>query len=75
MDASLDTLVNNLGHGEINIVKRMATNGEQIKMLLHKGVFSYEYSNSWERLRNTFLPTTEDVKKNNYQHPEGVATN
>ena len=58
MGTSLDNLVNNLPKNAFYNVKRYYT-GDKLSLLTRKGVYSYEYMNSLERLKETQLPPKE----------------
>ena len=58
MAASLDKLVNNLPKDDFNNVKRYYTD-DKLSLLTRKGVYTYEYMNSLERLKETQLPPRE----------------
>ena len=80
MSASLSSLVDNLS--EIN--KKESVN-ELIKkfpaLLLKKGVYPYEYMDSWERFNEALLPSKEsfyselhkeDITDEDYNHAKKI---
>ena len=49
MSSSLDALVNNLAKGGHEFWGFESYNPEQKKLLIRKGVYPYEYMDSWEK--------------------------
>ncbi|XP_037921320.1 uncharacterized protein LOC119658124 [Hermetia illucens] len=81
MHSSLDALVNNLAHKDLKTVSGVYGDGEKFSLLTRKGVFPYEYINSWDRLNETSLPSREkffnkmsntECKEADYQHALNV---
>ena len=77
MTSSLDQLVGNL---EKDQFKNLGDHfeGEQLELMQRKGVYSYDYVNSLERLNETSLPLKEefynklnntDISDEDYQYP------
>ncbi|XP_037921377.1 uncharacterized protein LOC119658182 [Hermetia illucens] len=81
MHSSLDALVNNLAHKDLKTVSGVYGDSEKLSLLTRKGVFPYEYINSWDRLNETSLPSREkffnkmsntECKEADYQHALNV---
>lgn len=81
MAASLETLASNLT--DLNILPTQFTTltNNQETLLRRKGVFPYDYIDSWEKLEETNLPpkidffnnmTMEHISDENYQHAQNV---
>lgn len=51
LPASLDSLVKNLSKETFEHIKELAENEEQLDLLCQKGVYPYEYMDSWKRLK------------------------
>ena len=64
MSSSLDSLVNNLTRGghEFWAFEKYSCN--QRKLLVQKGIYPYEYMNSWDKFEETSLPRIEKVYSN-----------
>ncbi|CAH1959928.1 unnamed protein product [Acanthoscelides obtectus] len=84
--ASLDKLVNLLDIGALHILKKEFghLNDEKFELLTKKGVFPYDYVDSWQKLNETELPIHElfynrlndtNVSNNEYQRAKDVWTN
>ena len=80
MATSLDKLVNNLPKDAFNNVKRHYTE-DKLSLLTKKGVYSYEYMDSPEKLKETQLPpkeafysrlNDEGISDENYTHAKKV---
>ena len=56
MSSSLDFLVNNLASGGGNFVGFENYSNNQCKLLIRKGIYRYEYMDSWDRFEETALP-------------------
>lgn len=61
MASSLDSLVNNLKKEDFKIVQSQFNNTEESDLLLRKGVFPYEYMDSFDRMDETSLPSREQL--------------
>ena len=57
MSSSLDSLVNNLPKGGHQFFGFENYNGHQCKLLIQKGIYPYEYMDSWDRFKETSLPS------------------
>ena len=80
MASSLDSLVNNLGKNNFNNLKQFYE-GEQLDLLLRKGVYPYDHMDSPEKLDETQLPpkeafysklSGEDISEKDYIHAQNV---
>ena len=58
MSSSLDSLVNNLAKGGHEFWRFEGYNSEQRSLLIRKGVYPYEYMDSWEKFRSE-LPSID----------------
>ena len=79
LSASLDKLVQ--ASKNFRITNMAEPNPEKQKLLLRKGVYPYEYMDSWERFQETQLPsidkfysslTDESISEEDYQHAQTV---
>ena len=57
--SGLDSLVSSNKHEDFEIIKRLVTDPENRGLLLRKGVYPYEYMDSFERFNETYLPPKE----------------
>ena len=57
MSSSLDSLVNNLACGGGNFFGFENYSDHQYELLIRKGIYPYEYMNSWDRFEETTLPS------------------
>ena len=57
MSSSLDSLVNNLAKGGHQFFGFQNYNDRQRKLLIQKGIYPYEYMDSWDRFKETSLPS------------------
>ena len=80
MSTSLDSLVNNLPEEAFNNLKRYYT-GDELSLVMRKGVYPYEYMDSLERFKENKLPpresfysrlTSEHISDEDYQHAQKV---
>ena len=62
MQSSLDKLVN--GTDEFPIMKKLMPEENKRKLLLKKGIYPYEYMDSFERFAETQLPEKEKFYSN-----------
>lgn len=58
LSASLDNLAKTLSKEDMNAMKSVFT-GEYLELMTRKGVYPYDYMNSWERFSETKLPPKE----------------
>ena len=87
MAMGLDKLVKCLGETLEKFpltVKHFTKKGyslEQIKLLIRKGVFPYDWINSWKKFEQTYLPCRKDfysllyqqnISKSDYEHAQNV---
>ena len=56
MSSSLDSLVNNLTRGGNEFFSFDEYNEHQCELLIRKGIYPYEYMDSWDRFEETKLP-------------------
>ncbi|KAJ8912711.1 hypothetical protein NQ315_012265 [Exocentrus adspersus] len=59
MSSSLDKLSSYLNDNQKRITKIFYDNDEKFNLVTRKGVFPYEYLDSWEKLKETSLPPKE----------------
>ena len=80
LSSSLDSLVNNLAKGGHQFWGFEGYNSEQRSLLIRKGVYPYEYMDSWEKFRSE-LPSIDKfysklnmsgISKEDYQHAKNV---
>ena len=64
MSSSLDSLVNNLAKGDHKFWGFEEYSDKQRELLIRKGIYPYEYMNSWDRLNETRLPSKESFYSN-----------
>ena len=57
MSSSLDSLVNNLARGGHKFWGFENYNCHQCELLIRKGIYPYEYMDSWKKFRETSLPS------------------
>ena len=57
--ASLDALVKATPKEALKITKRLCPKAEKLDLLCKKGIYLYEYMDSWERFNETKLPAKE----------------
>ena len=60
MQASIDTLATNLTEKKILEREFSHLNQQQLQLLSRKGVFPYEFLDSWDKLQYPDLPQRED---------------
>ena len=81
MSSSLDSLVNNSAKGGHNFSEFEDYNSEQRELLIRKGVYPYEYMNSWDKFEETRLPDINEfysklnisgIDEVEYQHAKNV---
>ena len=59
MSSSLYSLVNNLARGGGRFFGFEEYNENQYKLLIQKGIYSYEYMTNWDKFKETKLPQRE----------------
>ena len=64
MSSSLDSLVNNLSRGDHEFWGFESYNDCQRELLIRKGIYPYEYMDSWDRFKETSLPSIERFYSN-----------
>ena len=81
MSSSLDSLVNNLSRGGHKFKGFMGYTRKQRSLLVRKGVYPYEYMDSWEKFREKRLPSIgkfysklnmSGISDEDYSHAERV---
>ncbi|XP_046750606.1 uncharacterized protein LOC124413864 [Diprion similis] len=77
MPSSLEKLATYLNDNQKAITRKFCTSSEKFELLTRKGVFPYEYMDSWEKLEDVKLPPEEkfysklnnqDILDNDYAH-------
>ena len=64
MSRSLDSLVNNLARGGHEFWGFESYKDHQCKLLIRKGIYPYEYMDSWDKFEKTSLPSKEKFYSN-----------
>ena len=64
MSSSLDSLVNNLARGGHEFWGFENYNDRQRELLIRKGIYPYEYMDSWDKFKETSLPSIEKFYSN-----------
>ena len=64
MSSSLDSLVNNLARGGHEFWGFENYSCHQQELLIRKGIYPYEYIGSWNRCKETSLPSIEKFYSN-----------
>ena len=64
MSSSLDSLVNNLAKGGHEFCGFESYNDHQCKLLIQKGIYPYEYMDSWDKFKETSLPPAKHFYSN-----------
>ena len=64
MSSSLDSLVNNLARGGHEFWGFENCNDRQCEFLIRKGIYPYEYMDSWDKFKETSLPSIEKFCSN-----------
>ena len=81
MSSSLDSLVNNLASSNYRFFGFEEYNEKQHALLIRKGIYPYEYMDSWDRFKETNLPSASSfysklsmsrVNDGNYEHAHRV---
>ena len=81
MSSSLDSLVNNLSSGGNKFFSFDEYNEHQHKLQIRKGIYPYEYMDSWDRFEETNLPPKDSfysalsmsgVSETDYEHARKV---
>ena len=71
MSSSLDSLVNNLAKGDHRFWGFEEFSDKQRELLIRKGIYPYEYMDSWDRFNETSLPSKEAFYSNLYMFGVG----
>ena len=71
MSSSLDSLVNNLAKGDHKFWGFEEYTDEQRKLLIRKGIYPYEYMDSWDKFSETRLPSKDKFYSNLYMSGVG----
>ena len=64
MSSNLDSLVNNLARGGHEFWGFETYNDRQRELLIRKGIYPYEYMDSWDKFKETSLPSIERFYSN-----------
>ena len=81
MSSSLDSLTKNLVRGGKKLFEFNYYSELQYDLLTRKGVYPYEYINSWDRFEDTQLPPIDvfynnlnmsSISEEDYQHAQRV---
>lgn len=81
LQSSIDSLAKNLLIDDLMITKKVFKNDESFKLMLRKGVFPYDYLDSWERFEECSLPpiskfynkmTDQECLERDYNHAQKV---
>ena len=64
MSSSLDSLVNNFARGGHEFWGFENYNDRQRELLIRKGIYPYEYMDSWDKFKETSLPSIEKFYSN-----------
>ena len=81
MASSLDSLARNLTDESVQKSAMVLSRGDVFKLMRRKGVYPYEYMDSWERFEETRLPpkeafysklNMEDISEKDYEHAQQV---
>ena len=75
MSSSLDLLVNNLAKGDHKFWGFEEYSDKQCELLIRKGIYPYEYMNSWDRFNETRLPSKDAFYSNLYMSGVGDKEN
>ena len=71
MSSSLYSLVNNLANGGHKFWGFEEYNDKQCELLIRKGIYPYEYMDSWNRFNETRLPSNNKFYSNLYMSGVG----
>ena len=81
MASSLDLLARNLSDNQCKNLQWFYQDQEVFKLMRRKGVYPYEYMDSWERFEETRLPPREafysklyiqEISEKDYEHAQQV---
>ena len=81
MSSSLESLVSNLNKKDFKYIIELTKDEKQLELLTGKGVYSYDYVDSFERLNETQLPpkgafysqlNDEHISEEDYKHAQEV---
>lgn len=59
LNSALDKLVSYMEPESFNLMKKRYSNPNHLNLLTRKGIFCYDYVNSWDKLEETQLPPKE----------------
>ena len=71
MSSSLDSLVNNLAKGDHKFWGFEEYSDKQCELLIRKGIYPYEYIDSWDKFNETRLPSKDSFYSNLYMSGVG----
>ena len=71
MSSSLDSLANNLAKGDHKFWGFEEYSDRQCELLIRKGIYPYEYMDSWDRFNETSLPSRDNFYSNLYMSGVG----
>ena len=71
MSSSLDSLVNNLAKGDHRFWGFKEYSDRQCELLIRKGIYPYEYMDSWDKFNETKLPSKDSFYRNLYMSGVG----
>ncbi|KAK5637863.1 hypothetical protein RI129_000146 [Pyrocoelia pectoralis] len=71
MASSIDKLSGYLDNDKKSITKQNCRNDEEFNLLVRKGIFPYEYIDSWDKLNESSLPPKETFYS--HLHEEGIS--
>lgn len=81
LNSGLDELASTLDPGDFKNLKKMYPNPHQFELLRKKGIYCYDYIDSWDRYNETELPDrkffysklkAENITDENYEHAKSV---
>ena len=81
MASSLDRLASNLDDDQCKNLRQFFDDGEQFRLMRRKGVYPYEYVDSWKKFEETVLPSKEafysklnmkGISDTDYEHAQTV---
>lgn len=81
LGASLENLVKTIDKNEFELMSNYFPNEVQLKLLMRKGIYPYEYMDKWERYNEQSLPshehfysslTNDNITNDDYRHAQLV---